>query len=231
MNGQIKDDDEGQFIKECRTIAKMQNDLKYKYPSNPTTKPSEDIDDSYWKMNELLKMPNSSMACSQTIIFVLFHTLSDIIKDIANNQKYDKKVTNSFLENNKNEKFNVLDIGCGSGLIGQSIVHFYPYFDVLKKHFGDNFDDKFNLYGFDHSKHALNYGISQYPDYFNKYDEIFAGDINDRQFIEEYIKKQSDDGLYDIIIASDVLFQEPINGIPGIESIKKSMELLKPGGF
>eukprot|EP01084_Bolivina_argentea_P026731 49726_1 len=186
-------------------------------------------------MYKLLKITNASMECSQNIIFVLFHTLVDIINDNKNDKKYNNLIQNSMLENdiinNTNNKINILDIGCGVGLIGHSMAHFYTNFNVLKQTFGEHFNQSFNLYGFDHSINALKYGESKYEKYFKHYNQVCLGDINDDKFMNNYIKNKTNDGMYDIIIASDMLYQAPINGIVGVESIKKCFELLKPGGF
>eukprot|EP01083_Nonionella_stella_P183924 665886_1 len=219
------------FIDECRNITRKQNDLKQEYGKQNVDPNATaiSIDDSYWDMYRLLQIPNSSMACSQNIIFVLFHTLKDILNDLANDNKYENTVQHSFLESKSDDNLDVLDCGCGVGMIGRSIAHFYPYFardcEVIKERFGDKLS--LNLYGFDHSINALKYGESKA--YFEHYDEIFLGDINDKEFVDEEL---SPDGrLYDMIIASDMLFQSPINGIVGIDAIKTCFSLLKPGGF
>eukprot|EP01084_Bolivina_argentea_P247722 414417_1 len=85
--GQKMNDSET-FIKECRNITKNQNNLKKEYGLNEfeTSNMAINIDNAYWNMYKLLKIPNASMACSQNIIFVLFHTLVDIINDSKNDK-------------------------------------------------------------------------------------------------------------------------------------------------
>ncbi len=97
----------------------------------------------------------------------------------------------------RNEKLNILDIGCGVGLTGHSIAHFYSCFNTLTYNFGNDVIE----FGFDHSVNALKYGQTKYKKLiFNHYNEICLGDINDNTFMGKYIKNKTSNGMYDSIL-------------------------------
>eukprot|EP01084_Bolivina_argentea_P167596 290833_1 len=185
----------------CREMQSGMKDICKSYGEEMMS--GSQIDDFYWQYYKTLQIPNKSMNCA---IFGVDRFVEFVLKEFEAQLKNENHV----------EKFNVLDIGCGTGLVGAGLAR------SLQKHELDKcFDVCVN--GFDRSEIALEYGNDEkYWNYLCLYDNIWQQDLFDRNINEKQ---------YDIVFASDILYQLPVCGTVGVNAIKRAFEFVKSGGY
>eukprot|EP01084_Bolivina_argentea_P167595 290832_1 len=182
----------------CREMQSGMKDICKLYGEEMMT--ASQIDDFYWQYYKTLQIPNKSMNCA---IFGVDRFVEFVLTE------FDAQFKNG----NNVQKLNVLDIGCGTGLVGACLTR------SLQKHkLNQKFDVCIN--GFDRSEIALEYGSDN--KFLCLYDKIWKHDLFDTNVNEK---------KYDIVFASDILYQLPVCGTVGVNAIKRAFEFVKSGGY
>eukprot|EP01084_Bolivina_argentea_P308276 533023_1 len=166
----------------CREMQSGMKDICKSYGEEMMT--ASQIDDFYWQYYKKLQIPNKSLNCA---IFGVDRFVEFVLT------QFDAQFTHG----NKVQKLDVLDIGCGTGLVGAALTRSLQKHKFLQKHkLNQKFDVCIN--GFDRSEIALEYGRLQF---LCIYDKIWQQDLFDRNVNEK---------KYDIVFASDILYQLPV---------------------